>query len=87
MLLLNMIDAFFWTYMIMLFIRILSSWVPEWNDTPFIRFVSFYTDPYLNLFRQIIPPIGMFDISPIAAFFCLQILESLIKYLVASVFV
>lgn len=70
--------------MIMLFIRIISSWIPEWRDTTFIRFVSFYTDPYLNFFRQFIPPIGMLDISPIVAFFCLQVIEVGLKLLVKS---
>lgn len=85
MLLLNIIDSLFWIYMVMLFIRILSSWVPEWRDTTFIRFVSFYTDPYLNFFRQFIPPIGMLDISPIVAFFCLNIIEVAVKMLVKAV--
>lgn len=84
MFLIKIIDAFFWIYMIMLFIRIISSWIPEWRDTTFIRFVSFYTDPYLNFFRQFIPPIGMLDISPIVAFFCLQVIEVGLKLLVKS---
>jgi YggT family protein len=35
------------------------------------------TDPYLNLFRSIIPPLGGLDISPILAIFVLQILAGL----------
>lgn len=60
----------------MLFIRVLSSWIPQFQNSAFIRFISFYTDPYLNLFRRIIPPIGgVLDISPILAFFALQLGE------------
>lgn len=66
----------FLTYTIMLFIRVLSSWIPQFQNSAFIRFISFYTDPYLNLFRRIIPPIGgVLDISPILAFFALQLGE------------
>lgn len=43
-----------------------------------MQFIAFYTDPYLNLFRGIIPPLGMIDISPIFAFLALQLLEWLI---------
>ena len=46
----------------------------------FLRFVAHYTDPYLNIFRRIIPPIGMLDISPIVGFFCLKIIEELVKW-------
>jgi YggT family protein len=66
----------------MLFVRVMSSWVPEYRDHPIIRFVAFYTDPYLNLFRRIIPPFGMIDLSPIVAFFSLQLIEIFIKNLV-----
>ncbi len=70
----------------MLFVRIMGSWFPEFaNSTP-MRFIAFYTDPYLNLFRSFIPPIGMMDFSPIIAFFALQILENVIKYLIVLLF-
>lgn len=70
-----LVHYFFLTYTIMLFVRIIGSWFPEFNRSRFMEFISFYTDPYLNLFRRIIPPLGMLDISPIAAFFVLKILE------------
>lgn len=47
-----------------------------------MQFISFYTDPYLNLFRSLIPPLGFLDISPIFAFIALQLIESGLKYLV-----
>ncbi len=48
-----------------------------------MRFVSHYVDPYLNLFRRIIPPIGgVLDLSPLLAFFALTILEKIIIYLI-----
>lgn len=79
----TIIDRLFLVYLIMLFIRILGSWVPELQRTRFMQFIAFYTDPYLNIFRKLIPPLGMLDISPIIAFFCLNILEGLVKFAVA----
>lgn len=36
------------------------------------------TEPYLGLFRRVIPPIGgTLDLSPLLAFFALQLLEKL----------
>lgn len=80
MLILRIVDTLFFVYFIMLFIRILSSWVPEYADSRPIRFIAYYTDPYLNLFRRIIPPLGMIDFSPIVAFIALQILEGVVKW-------
>ena len=73
------INLLFLTYTILLFVRIISSWFPAWRDHNIIRFVSFYTDPYLNLFRRILPPLGgVLDISPILAFFTLRIVEMIL---------
>lgn len=75
------VDRSFFVYMIMLFVRILSSWLPELLQYRAMQFIAFYTDPYLNFFRRIIPPLGMIDFSPIVAFFCLTILEQIVKAL------
>jgi YggT family protein len=79
--LVSVIDVFFQVYMFMLFVRILSSWVPQLMEYKFMQFIAFYTDPYLNLFRSIIPPLGMIDISPILAFFSISILKDIIVFL------
>jgi YggT family protein len=76
--LISSIHILFQIYTLMLFGRILGSWIPEFQDTKVMQFIAFYTDPYLNLFRGIIPPLGMIDISPIFAFLALQLLEWLI---------
>jgi len=75
----EIIDKIFLVYMVMLFVRILSSWFPEYRHHNLLRFVSYYTDPYLNLFRRIIPSFGMLDISPIVAFFALKFIEEILK--------
>ena len=80
------IDSFFWVYMILLFARILGSWIPEIQQFQLMHFVNYYTDPYLNVFRRIIPPLGMIDVSPIVAFLSLGVIEQLIKGLVVTLF-
>ncbi len=80
--LLAVIDRVFLVYVIMLFIRVLSSWVPELAGTKFMQFIAYCTDPYLNLFRRFIPPLGMIDISPIVAFFALGFIENGLKMLI-----
>ncbi len=75
----QIIDGLFTCYMLMLVVRILSSWFPDLQDHPILRFVRFYTDPYLNFFRKFIPPLGMLDLSPLVAFFALQFVEFIVK--------
>ncbi len=69
-------------YFVLLIIRILLSWFPNinWFDPPF-SILSQLTDPYLNLFRSLIPPLGGLDFSPMLAIFALQILQSMISTL------
>lgn len=85
MLIYQIIDNIFFIYMIMLFVRILGSWLPEFSQTKFMLFIAFCTDPYLNFFRRFIPPLGMMDLSPIAAFFCLQIIQQIVKTMIYNV--
>jgi YggT family protein len=73
------IHILFVSYTVLLFLRIVSSWFPQWQAHTFVRFVAYYTEPYLNLFRRVIPPLGgVLDLSPILAFIVLRILEMLL---------
>lgn len=83
--LIYIIDKIFLVYTIMLFARIMGSWVPEFQSSRIMQFLSFYTDPYLNVFRRIIPPLGLFDLSPIVAFLCLSLLEQTTKALIFAI--
>lgn len=75
------IKLLFTTYTFLLLIRVFGSWFPSFAGSKLMRFVAFYTDPYLNLFRRFIPPLGMLDLSPMIAFFALQFFQYIILYL------
>lgn len=75
----NLVHLLFLTYTIMIFVRIMGSWVPQWQHTKVMQFVRYYTEPYLGVFRKVIPPIGgMLDLSPLLAFFALRLMEGFI---------
>jgi YggT family protein len=78
----TIIHLLFFGYTLLLMVRVIGSWFPSFAGSQFMRFVIYYTNPYLNLFRKIIPPIGNFDLSPLIAFFALQMLEQFILRLV-----
>lgn len=60
-------------YETMMLIYIIMSWVPESRSTQLGRVLGSMVEPYLSIFRKIIPPIGMIDFSPIVAFIILDI--------------
>jgi YggT family protein len=80
------VDALFLVYIILIFVRILLSWIPRipYNPTlsAVINFIHEVTDPYLNLFRRILPPVGgggfALDLSPIIAIFVLFIVRAIV---------
>ena len=80
------VDALFLVYVVLIFVRILMSWIPRIPRSatlrPVLDFITETTDPYLNLFRRFIPPIGSgsmsMDVSPIIAIIVLLVAERLI---------
>jgi YggT family protein len=72
-------------YTFVLVVRVLLSWFPnlDWSN-PLLASLSSITDPYLNIFRGLIPPIGGLDLSALIAFFALQISSGLISQLALS---
>ena len=74
-------SALFLVYLILIFARILLSWIPRLPYNPIlsavVNFIHEVTDPYLNLFRRVLPPVGgggfALDLSPMIATFVLII--------------
>ena len=82
------VDVFILVYVLLIFAYVLSSWVrlpysPTLNRLQ--RFLYDVCDPYLRLFRRILPPLGPLDVSPIVAVITLivirQALDALIERL------
>jgi YggT family protein len=56
-------------------VRVILSWFPVDQSNPIIRIVWEITEPVLAPFRRVIPRIGMFDLSPLAAFLVISFLQ------------
>lgn len=66
-------------YLVLITVRILLTWFPTVNwMNQITSFLSPITDPYLNIFRSFIPPVGGMDLSPILAILVLQIVAGLL---------
>ena len=67
-----------WTFGVLqlaLLVRVFSSWFRISPYSPWIRWTFGLTEWLLRPLRQVLPPFGMMDLSPIAAYFVLRILE------------
>ena len=67
---------------IALLLRVVASWLRLSEFRWWIRWAAVLTDPILRPLRRIVPPLGMFDITPIVAYFGIWILQALVRSLV-----
>lgn len=75
----QLLAGFVQLYMLIIFVWIISSWIPQFRQYTFVRFCGELSEPFLRIFRGVIPPIGgMLDISPIIAFLVLQLLTGIL---------
>jgi YggT family protein len=63
-------------YSLLIFVRIILSWGMMSYGNRFMRFLINVTEPLLAPLRRIIPPLGMFDISPIIAFIIIWLFQA-----------
>jgi YggT family protein len=75
------VSVFIDVYILMIFAYILTSWIrlpysPWLNRVQ--RFLYDVSEPYLRLFRRVIPPFGALDISPVVAVLVLVIVQQLL---------
>jgi YggT family protein len=87
-LLITTLITFITFYSYLLIVRVLLTWFPtiNWYNQPFAA-LGQITDPYLNLFRSIIPSLGGIDFSPILAFLALNLAGELLRSLTSLPFV
>ncbi len=65
-------------YTLLIFIRIVFSWAMLSYSNRVMRFLVNTTEPLLGPLRRLIPPLGMFDISPFVAFIILWLFQAAI---------
>ncbi|MEB3159577.1 MAG: YggT family protein [Synechococcus sp.] len=74
--LLGVISSTLEIYFYVLLIRVLLSWFPNLDQSnPVLSTLIAITDPYLNAFRGIIPPLGGLDLSALLAFLALNLMQ------------
>jgi YggT family protein len=82
----NYVQAVFLVYILLIFVYILLNMMFSLGlRPPYSRFtdavMNFLRDvcePYLKIFRRFIPPIGMFDLTPMIAIIVLYVVQDLV---------
>ena len=65
-------------FSLLIFMRIVFSWGVS-STSRVLRFLIRVTEPVLGPFRRLIPPLGMFDISPIVVFLLIHLFQRAIE--------
>jgi YggT family protein len=82
----NYVNALIWVYIIILFVYLLLNMMfsmgvrppyYRWTDA-ILAFLRDVSEPYLRIFRRVIPPLGMFDLSPIVAMMVLYFVQRIV---------
>src|SRR4051812_37254169 len=73
------IDVFVAVYALLVFAYILTSWIKlPYSLAPVQRFLHDVCEPYLRLFRRILPTVGPLDLSPIVAIIALYVAQQIL---------
>jgi YggT family protein len=70
-------------YSLLIVFRIILSWITSYHNK-ILRFLMRLTDPVLEPFRRLIPPFGMFDLSPIIVLLILNFLQMAVQGVLLS---
>ena len=77
----SFVHVFVLVYVLLILVYILSSWF-QLPYRPWLyrirQFLADVCEPYLRLFRRILPPLGPLDLSPMVAVFVLVILDQVV---------
>ena len=88
----NYVSALFTVYILLLFVYILTNLLFSFGMRPgysryidaVLGFLRDVCEPYLRIFRKFIPPLGMFDLSPMLAIIVLYVLQRVITNLITG---
>ena len=82
--LVELINLVFTALMFAIIGRALISWVDPRLQSPVGQLLVRVTEPIISPIRQVVPTLGMFDISPIIALLLLQVVQRMVNTLLLT---
>jgi uncharacterized protein YggT (Ycf19 family) len=80
------LDVFVTVYVLVIFVYILTSWVQlPYSLRPVQRFLYDVCEPYLRLWRRVLPMAGPIDLSPMIAVIALIAAERIVVAILNAV--
>jgi YggT family protein len=82
----DFVNVFIGVYILVILVYIITSWIrlpysPWLNRVQ--RFLYDVCDPYLRLFRRVVPPLGPLDLSPMLAVIVLVVIREILNELLS----
>ena len=76
------INVFISVYALVVFLYVLTSWIRlPYSFNPVQRFLYEVCEPYLRVWRRVLPSFGPLDLSPMVAIFALVVLGQILVQL------
>ncbi len=76
----SFVAVFVYVYSLLIFAYVLTSWIRiPYALSGVQRFLYDICEPYIRIFRRLLPPMGPLDLSPLVAILALYLLRLLIN--------
>ncbi|MGB8647892.1 MAG: YggT family protein [Anaerolineae bacterium] len=82
--LLNTVNLLFTALTLVIIARVLLSWFPQYQGSTIARMINDISEPILRPIHNVIPPMGMLDMSPMIAIILLMVLQTIITTIIQS---
>ncbi len=81
----NFVDVFIYVYVLLIFVYVLTSWIRlPYSFNRLQRFLYDVCEPYLRVFRRLLPSLGPIDLSPIVGVILLVALDRIVIKLLGT---
>jgi uncharacterized protein YggT (Ycf19 family) len=73
------VNVFISVYALVVFLYVLTSWIRlPYSFNPVVRFLYDVCEPYLRLWRRVLPSFGPLDLSPMVAILALVVVGQIV---------
>ncbi len=83
--LISTVNLLFMALILVIFARVILSWLPQYRYTQFGRIIFDISEPILRPIQNVMPSTGMIDFSPMVATFVLYVIWQILAIIIDSI--